>query len=128
MFCKNCGDKLGTNDRFCGTCGTSKIELCPTCGQTWDKSTVEEEPVKQSKGKTKEPVNSKSVFADPAPSKIEPQPPVSVPEPTLHPANNLTSARVQPIYGKQYELGKDCPNCGEKGQKGKKCSTCKGTF
>jgi hypothetical protein len=128
MFCKNCGDKLGSNDRFCGTCGTSKIELCPTCGQTWDKSTVEEEPVKQSKGKTKEPVNSKSVFADPAPSKTEPQPPVSVPEPTPPPANNLTSARVQPIYGKQYELGKDCPNCGEKGQKGKKCSTCKGTF
>jgi predicted amidophosphoribosyltransferase len=128
MFCKNCGDKLGSNDRFCGTCGTPKIELCPTCGQTWDKGAAEEEPVKQSKGKTKEPANSKSVFADPVSPKTEPQLPVSVPEPTPPPANNLTSARVQPIYGKQYELGKDCPNCGEKGQKGKKCSTCKGTF
>jgi hypothetical protein len=128
MFCKNCGDKFGSNDRFCGTCGTPKIELCPTCGQTWDKTAVIEEPAKQSKSKGKETANPKSVFADPVPVETQPEAHVYVPEPTAPPANNLTSARVQPIYGKQYELGKDCPNCGEKGQKGKKCSTCKGTF
>ena len=110
---------MGSNDRFCGSCGTPKVELCPTCGQTWDKSAISEEPVKQSKQKTKEQSTEKSVPVEPAPSVFEPNAPQ---------VNNLTTARVQPIYGKQYELGKDCPNCGEKGQKGKTCSTCKGTF
>lgn len=128
MFCKNCGEKMGSTDRFCGSCGTPKVELCPTCGQTWDKSAISEEPVKQIKRKTKEQSTEKSVPVEPAPSMPTPQQAPSVLEPNAPQVNNLTTARVQPIYGKQYELGKDCPNCGEKGQKGKTCSTCKGTF
>jgi predicted amidophosphoribosyltransferase len=136
MFCKNCGDKLGPADRFCGSCGTPKVELCPTCGQVWEKEESEEAvSVTTKKSRKEETVFETPVKPRPAPPipQAAPQsPPPAPPAPKVQvsapTSSQLTSARVQPVYGKQYELGKDCPNCGEKGQKGKKCSTCKGTF
>lgn len=132
MFCKNCGDKLGPADRFCGSCGTPKVELCPTCGQIWDKAKdVAEIDVPSNKPVSKAKVLSQE--AKPAgvtPAAVAPQPEAVAPKIQIEVAHSplISSARVQPIYGKLYEAGKDCPNCGEKGQKNKKCSTCKGTF
>ena len=136
MFCKNCGEKLGPADRFCGSCGTPKVELCPTCGQVWEKEESEEAisaPIKKPRNEESffensvkpKPVPSTPPVAPQLPSPASPAPKVQV---SIAPSNQLTSARVQPVYGKQYESGKDCPNCGEKGQKGNKCFTCKGTF
>ena len=129
MFCKNCGDKLGPADRFCGSCGTPKFELCPTCGQVWDKDETEEvqAPVKKSTPKD-EVVPKQAAKPIPTPPAVVTPPPAPKIQVDVAPSSQITSARVQPVYGKQYESGKDCPNCGEKGQKGKKCSTCKGTF
>lgn len=133
MFCKNCGDKLGPADRFCGSCGTPKIELCPTCGQIWDKEKADAEssapPISKPVAKTKitkEEVRPASV----PPPLVASQPFTPAPKIQIEvaPSNLISSARVQPIYGKLYEAGKDCPNCGEKGQKNKQCTTCKGTF
>ena len=132
MFCKKCGDKLGPGDRFCGSCGTPKVELCPTCGQVWEKGETEEvqaPPTKTTprvKSVTEQivkPIPTPPAVATPPPAPAAPKMQVDV-----APNSRISSARVQPVYGKQYESGKDCPNCGEKGQKGKKCVTCKGTF
>lgn len=130
MFCKNCGDKLGPDDRFCGSCGTPKVDLCPTCGQVWEKDKAEQvispESTPAPRGITSSEKVAKSM---PATAVIpQSQSPTEKIEITTVQTNRISSARVQPVYGKLYELGKDCPNCGEKGQKGKKCSTCKGTF
>jgi predicted amidophosphoribosyltransferase len=132
MFCKNCGDKLGPADRFCGSCGTPKVELCPTCGQVWDKEIAEDAPTPSVKALSKEKNVIKETTSKPSTPPVEVVSPPTTPQPKVQPnialLSQISTARVQPVYGKQYELGKDCPNCGEKGQKGKKCSTCKGTF
>jgi hypothetical protein len=132
MFCKNCGDKLGPADRFCGSCGTPKVDLCPTCGQVWEKEKAEEKSSPATKSAPKEKSNSgqpvRPVSASPVVDVHEPASVVPKIEIAPTAISQISSARIQPVYGKLYELGKDCPNCGEKGQKGKKCITCKGTF
>lgn len=108
-FCESCGSKLQANSAFCGECGGRVSNLCPTCGQVWNKAEFPKEPEDRtilkpivkppvpeivSKSKKKELVNAKSTAATP------------------------------PIYGDLFDLQNDCENCGAVGQKNKQCKTC----
>ena len=100
-FCAECGNQLNDSVRFCGSCGTAVITLCPTCGQEWNQVPAAASTEKKTAGtKTAAPVaTAQGSFAE-------------------------TSARVQPIYGPSFDAAKDCPNCGAKGMGSKTCTTC----
>jgi len=100
-FCAECGNQLKDSVRFCGSCGTPVANLCPTCGQEWNQTPVSA------------PAEKKTAVAQPD-------------APAVASQGNFaeTSARVQPIYGAQYDPTKDCPNCGTKGMGNKTCTTC----
>ena len=100
-FCAECGVQLKESVRFCGSCGTAVINLCPTCGQEWNQ----------------EPVNAPAEKKSSAPKS-------AAPAAVQHGNFAHTSARVQPIYGAAYDPAKDCPNCGAKGMGNKTCTTC----
>ena len=100
-FCAECGNQLNDSVRFCGSCGTAVLSLCPTCGQEWDQVPA------------KAPAEKKAPAAKAAT-------PVAVAQGSFA----ETSARVQPIYGASFDPTKDCPNCGAKGMGSKTCTTC----
>ena len=102
-FCAECGNKLNDSVRFCGSCGTAVLTLCPTCGQEWNQIPA----------------------AAPAPAEKKPAATkAAVPVSTAQGSFAETSARVQPIYGPSFDAAKDCPNCGAKGMGKKTCTTC----
>ena len=113
-FCAECGGTLGPADKFCAECGMKIIHTCPTCGQNWDGVKQESEPTVPAKGAPKS-VASSAVKTTTAP----------VPQPTKPAAkySQITTARVQPVYGSQFNASTDCANCGSKGNK-KSCSNC----
>jgi len=99
-FCAECGNQLKDSVRFCGSCGTPVVNLCPTCGQEWNQEPVSTPAVKKNvAAQHPKPAAPQGSFAE-------------------------TSARVQPIYGSSYDASKDCPNCGTKGMGNKTCTTC----
>ncbi|CAB4590551.1 unannotated protein [freshwater metagenome] len=102
-FCAECGNKLNDSVRFCGSCGTAVLTLCPTCGQEWNQIPA----------------------AAPAPAEKKPAATkAAAPVSTAQGSFAETSARVQPIYGPSFDAAKDCPNCGAKGMGKKTCTTC----
>ena len=114
-FCAECGGPLGPADKFCAECGKQVIHTCPTCGQNWD-------------GVKQEVTAASSSKSDPKPVTAPPTKPTTpvVPPPPAKPAaksSQLTTARIQPVYGSQYNAASDCANCGAKGNK-KSCSNC----
>ena len=113
-FCAECGGPLGPADKFCAECGKQVIHTCPTCGQNWDG--VKQELVTATPTKTQ---------SKPTPTPTPPPAPQVVAQPTktLPKSSQLTTARVQPVYGSQYNASTDCANCGGKGNK-KSCSNC----
>jgi hypothetical protein len=100
-FCAECGNRLNDAVRFCGSCGTAVINLCPTCGQEWN------QPPAAAAAEKKTPAAAATL-------------------PTTNTQGSVanTSARVQPIYGALFDSTKDCPNCGAKGMGKKTCTTC----
>jgi predicted amidophosphoribosyltransferase len=115
-FCSSCGAKLTPGDRFCGDCGSSIVELCPTCGQEWDGIPVSD-GVAQKKNGAKAPVTKESN------KPVEPE--VKIAVKAQAPSKvRITSAHQDPIYGPLYDAKSDCPNCGAKGQKRGTCKTC----
>ena len=102
-FCAECGNKLNDSVRFCGSCGTAVLTLCPTCGQEWNQIPA-----------------AAPAPAEKKPAAIKAAAPVS----TAQGSFAETSARVQPIYGPSFDAAKDCPNCGAKGMGKKTCTTC----
>ncbi len=112
-FCAECGGPLGPADKFCAECGRKVVNTCPTCGQGWDG--VKQEP---SAPPTKS--QPKNVLT-PKPPTLPQEVTESVKAATR--TTQLTTARVQPIYGSQYSAATDCANCGAKGNK-KICSSC----
>jgi predicted amidophosphoribosyltransferase len=110
-FCSSCGAKTSISDRFCGSCGSTLVDLCPTCGQEWNGVEVERAPV------SIKPTPAKKVVSVPKTG-------VEVSKPEAPPNVRLTSAAVDPIYGASFNYKNDCPNCGAKGQKNQPCKTC----
>ena len=111
-FCAQCGVPLGPADNFCAGCGKQVIRLCPTCGQDWDGLKREASPTQQ---KRENVVDTQQVMKS-VETKL-------TPSTTKNGTKVLTSARVQPVYGKEFNSNSDCPNCGTKGNK-KSCSVC----
>jgi len=112
-FCAECGGPLGPADKFCAECGKQVIHSCPTCGQNWDG--VKQEAASATVTKTQ---SKPAPTPPPAVAQATPQPVKAAPKSSL-----LTTARVQPVYGSQYNAASDCANCGSKGNK-KSCSNC----
>lgn len=113
-FCAECGGPLGPADKFCAECGMKIVHTCPTCGQNWDG--VKQEATVSSTPKS-EPKQTMAVAPKPTtPAATNPAKPVAK-------SSQLTTARVQPVYGSQYNASSDCANCGSKGNK-KSCSNC----
>ena len=107
---------MGPADKFCAECGKQVVHNCPTCGQKWD-------GVKQESSAPVAKTQSKAASAPtPAPAPSAPQ---SAPQQVkaAPKSSQLTTARVQPVYGSQYNASTDCANCGSKGNK-KSCSNC----
>ena len=111
-FCVECGSQLNDSVRFCGSCGTAGLSLCPTCGQEWDQVPAKA-PAEKQVPAAKAPAEKQVPAAKAIIPVVAAQ--VSFPE---------TSARVQPIYGPSFDPAKDCPNCGAKGMGSKTCTTC----
>ena len=111
-FCVECGDQLNDSVRFCGSCGTAVLSLCPTCGQKW-----EQVPAKAL-------VEKPALRAEAVAEKQPPAPKAAIPVATSQRSFPETSARVKPIYGVSFDPAKDCPNCGAKGMGRKTCTTC----
>jgi len=111
-FCAECGGPLGPADKFCAECGKQVIHTCLTCGQNWD-------------GVKQEPVNATPIKTQSKPTPTPPPAPQAVAQPVKASpkSSQLTTARVQPVYGSQYNASTDCANCGGKGNK-KSCSNC----
>ena len=116
-FCVECGDQLNDSVRFCGSCGTAVLSLCPTCGQEWDQAPA--------KAPAKAPAEKQAPVAKQAPAE-EKAPAAKAATPLTAAQGNFaeTFARVQPIYGASFDPIKDCPNCGAKGMGSKTCTTC----
>ena len=112
-FCAECGGPLGPADKFCAECGKKVVNTCPTCGQGWD-GVKQELSAPPAKGQVKAVSNLNP-----------PAPPQEVTQPVKAATGStqLTTARVQPVYGSQYSAATDCANCGAKGNK-KICSSC----
>jgi len=113
-FCAECGGPLGPVDKFCAECGMKIIHTCPTCGQNWDG--VKQEATAPSAARSE----AKST---PAAAPKQSAPVAPIPAKPAAKSSQLTSARVQPVYGSQYNASTDCANCGTKGNK-KSCSNC----
>lgn len=111
-FCAECGGPLGPADKFCAECGKKVVNTCPTCGQGWDG--VKQEP-------SAPPAKSQPKTAS-TPTQLLPQTVIQPAKAGNH-STQLTTARVQPVYGSQYSAANDCANCGAKGNK-KICSSC----
>ena len=112
-FCAECGGPLGPADKFCAECGKKVIHTCPTCGQNWDGVKQDAASAPSPKTQTKPSVATTAPTPQTAPEPIKVSPNSSQP----------TTARVQPVYGSQYNASTDCANCGSKGNK-KSCSNC----
>ena len=122
-FCVECGDQLNDSVRFCGSCGTAVLSLCPTCGQEWDQVPAKAPTEKQAPA-AKVPIEKQAPAAKVPIEKQAPAAKAAIPVTAAQRSFPETSARVQPIYGPSFDPAKDCPNCGAKGMGSKTCTTC----
>ena len=116
-FCSSCGVKTSPSDRFCGGCGASLVQYCPTCGQVWD-------GVEVGQNSAPSPTPTERAVAPAKKVVTAREPEVEVVKVPTRPNARLTSAAIDPVYGTPFNYKTDCPNCGAKGQKNQICKVC----